>query len=126
MTYAKLRAWCECRAVVIACAAWAGVPTCCLGTFGDTLAKDPAGPLFWIVNAGAGGTIGAAGGLLACALVRPKRARKVSAGPTAVPAVVNERRRVRALRRLIGIPLALLGAVIWLFWISEAVRGPMR
>ncbi|WP_148087590.1 hypothetical protein [Gemmata obscuriglobus] len=111
---------------MIACAAWAGVPTCCLGTFGDTLAKDPAGPLFWIVNAGAGGAIGAAGGLLACALVRPKRARQVSAGLTAVPAAVNERRRVRALRRLIGIPLALLGAVIWLFWISEAVRGPMR
>lgn len=56
--------------VLLVCMMCAGVPTCCLWSFGDMMSKDGIGPPFWVVGGLIGIGIGLASGLLGCLLAR--------------------------------------------------------
>ena len=118
-------AWRECKGVVVACVACAGISTCCLWTFADGLSKDPVGPPLWIVGALVGIAVGAVAGLLACVLARPKGARELLAEPDPDGARIADEREVRVLRYLLGITLALLGAVICSVFLLDAIANAM-
>ncbi len=115
----------DCRGVLIACMAWAGIPTFCLSTFGDMLAQDPGGPLFWIVSAVVGMAVGALAGLLACVLARPKEVRQLLPEPDLDSAKIADEREVRVLRYLLGISLSVVGVVITLALVLETIRDSL-
>lgn len=107
----------ECKGPMLACIACAGALTCCLWPLGDSLSKEPAGPLFWLVGALIGLAIGAAAGLVACLLARPNKALG------AVDARIADEREVLALRYLLGILFALFGAVIGIAFFADPVHS---
>lgn len=115
--------------VLIACMACGGIPTCCLWTVADVMSKDSIGPSFWIVGGLVGMGIGIASGLLGCLLATRRAMRELLIDEPAElvgAKVVDEGRAVRALRYLIGVPLALLGAGIGFFWFLDTVHKAMR
>jgi hypothetical protein len=122
-------AWRECTGVVVVCSCCAGTPTCCLWTFADAMSKEGVGPPFWIVGALIGVGIGFASGVLGCVLARNRVTREILVDDPAEMVgakVTDEAQAVRALRYLIGVPLALLGTAIGFFWLGEIVHKAMR
>ena len=117
--------WRDCKGPVVTCIACAGVLTFCLSTFGDQFAQDPGGPLFWIVSAVVGMAVGALAGLLACVLARSKEGRQLLPEPDLDSAKIADEREVRVLRYLLGISLSVVGVVITLVFVLEAIRSTM-
>lgn len=124
-------AWREYTGVVVVCSCCAGIPTCCLWTSADLMSKqeEGIGLPFWIVGTLIGAGIGFASGVLGCVLARNQVTREILVDDPAEMVgakVTDETQAVRALRYLIGIPLALLGTVIGFYWLIEAVQKAMR